>query len=175
MRQSPAISDRTPDGQDIDAINPWPAVVPTVDGVTPSSAEREESLAEKSSPTAMVGSVLNTDEGLISGANTDPPGIIQQYLVSPTQSEPGEIVHMITIILRGSGDKTRDVLRLRRIHGTVMSYPGKDRFAFHVFERGRGYLVEFPNFTTGMCPELISRLRLLVGSEQVRIEPITFQ
>jgi hypothetical protein len=67
------------------------------------------------------------------------------------------------------------VLRIRRIHGTLMSYPGNDRFAFQVFERSRGYLVEFPNFTTGLCPELVTRLNLLVGSENVRIEKITFQ
>jgi hypothetical protein len=82
---------------------------------------------------------------------------------------------MITVVLRSSGDKTRDVLRMRRIHGTAMSFPGNDRFAFHVFEKGHGYLVEFPNFTTGLCPDLLSKLRLLAGSENVRVEPITFQ
>jgi hypothetical protein len=50
-----------------------------------------------------------------------------------------------------------------------------DRFAFQVFERGRGYLVEFPNFTTGMCGELVAKLNQLVGVENVRVEPITFQ
>ncbi|MGW8251752.1 MAG: helix-hairpin-helix domain-containing protein, partial [Anaerolineales bacterium] len=99
----------------------------------------------------------------------------QNYLVSPVQSGEGAAVHMITVILRSTGDKTRDVLRMRRIHGTAMSFPGNDRFAFHVFERGHGYLVEFPNFTTGLCPDLLSKLRLLAGSENVRVEPITFQ
>jgi len=97
------------------------------------------------------------------------------YLVPPSTSTEGGKVHMITIILRSTGDKTRDVLRLRRIHGTVMSYPGNDRFAFHVFEQGRGFLIEFPNFTTGLCPELIAKLHSLVGPENVRVEPITFQ
>jgi hypothetical protein len=82
---------------------------------------------------------------------------------------------MITVVLRSTQDKTRDVLRIRRIHGTLMSYPGNDRFAIQVFERGRGYLVEFPNFTTGLCPELITRLNLLIGAENVRVDPITFQ
>jgi len=41
------------------------------------------------------------------------------------------------VIFRTTGDKTRDVLRLHRIYGIITSYPGKDRFAFHVFERGR--------------------------------------
>jgi hypothetical protein len=82
---------------------------------------------------------------------------------------------MVTVVLRGSGDKTRDALRMRRIHGKVMSFPGEDRFAFLVYEHGRGYMVEFPNFTTGVCPDLIARLQFLVGSENVRVEQITFQ
>jgi DNA polymerase III subunit alpha len=82
---------------------------------------------------------------------------------------------MITIQLRPSEDKVRDNIRIRQIYGTLITYPGKDRFAFHVFERGRGYLVEFPNFTTGLCPELISRLKAFLPADQVRIEPITFQ
>ncbi len=47
----------------------------------------------------------------------------QQYLVSPVRPEGAGNVHMITVVLRASGDKTRDVLRLRRIHGTIMSFP----------------------------------------------------
>jgi DNA polymerase-3 subunit alpha len=96
------------------------------------------------------------------------------YIVSPTPAVTGENVYMITVMVRSSGDKTRDVLRLRRIHGTIMSFPGNDRFALHVFERGRGYLLEFPNFTTGWCPELVARLNFLVGADNVRVEPITF-
>jgi hypothetical protein len=103
------------------------------------------------------------------------PIMLPPYLVPPPTTSQGEQVQMVTLVLRSMGDKTRDVLRLRRIHGTVMSYPGNDRFAFHVFERGRGYLVEFPNFTTGVCPELIAKLQFLVGAENVRVEPITFQ
>jgi hypothetical protein len=99
----------------------------------------------------------------------------QNYLVSPIQGGEGTAVHMITVVLRSTGDKTRDVLRMRSIHGTAMSFPGNDRFAFHVFEKGHGYLVEFPNFTTGLCPDLLSKLRLLAGSENVRVEPIMFQ
>lgn len=95
------------------------------------------------------------------------------YLASSAaQAEDDGNVHMITVVLRSTGDKTRDVLRLRRIHGIITSYPGKDRFSFHVFERGRGYLLEFPNFTAGFCPELMHRLTSLVGPDNVRAEPI---
>jgi hypothetical protein len=82
---------------------------------------------------------------------------------------------MLTVVLRATGDKTRDVLRIRRIHGIITSYPGNDRFAIHVYERGRGYLLEFPNFTVGVTTELADRLTALLGVENIRVETITFQ
>lgn len=105
-----------------------------------------------------------------------PTGQLPPFIVPPAAvTRDDSTVHMITVVFRSTGDKTRDVLRLRRIHGIITSYPGNDRFAFHVFERGRGYLLEFPNFTVGFCPELLSRLSGLIGAEQVRVEKITFQ
>jgi hypothetical protein len=98
------------------------------------------------------------------------------YLVSPHQ--PGDAdgeVRMLTVVLRSSGDTTRDVLRLRRIHGIILSYPGSDRFALQAYERGRFFLLEFPNSGCGICQDLLDRLRPLVGEENMRIEKITFQ
>jgi hypothetical protein len=102
-----------------------------------------------------------------------PKGV--SYILPPETAGDGSIVHMITVFLRPSGDQARDVLRVRRIHGLATSYPGKDRFALKIYERNRGYLVEFPNLTTSYCPELMSTLHLLVGQDNVRVEPITFQ
>jgi DNA polymerase-3 subunit alpha len=82
---------------------------------------------------------------------------------------------MLTVILRSSNDKARDVLRLRRIHGIILSYPGNDRFALQVYERGRFFLLEFPNLACGVCQELLDRLAKLVGAENIRLEKITFQ
>jgi DNA polymerase-3 subunit alpha len=98
------------------------------------------------------------------------------YLVSPTPpvEQHGE-ARMVTVVLRSSGDKTRDVLRLRRIHGILMSYPGEDRFALQVYERGRFFLLEFPNFSCGICQELLDRLSQLVGRENIRVESLRFQ
>ncbi|HLE16415.1 MAG TPA: DNA polymerase III subunit alpha [Anaerolineales bacterium] len=97
------------------------------------------------------------------------------YIISPIAAADGENLQMITIILRPSEDKVRDNLRIRAIYGTLITYPGKDRFAFQVYEHGRGYLIEFPNFTTGLSQELIQRLRVFVSPEHLRIEPITIQ
>ncbi len=82
---------------------------------------------------------------------------------------------MLTVILRSTNDKDRDVRRLRRIHGTMRSYPGQDRFALLVFEKGRRFLLEFPNETTSICSELIRKLIDLVGEGNVTVEPIKIQ
>lgn len=84
-------------------------------------------------------------------------------------------VRMLTLVLRSCGDKTRDILRIRHIHRLITSYPGQDRFAFHIFEHGRSALLEFPNATTGITPELLERLGQLVGEENLRVERITVQ
>jgi len=82
---------------------------------------------------------------------------------------------MVTVILRESGDKNQDARRLRRLHGRLLSSPGKDHFTFMVFEKGACYLVEFPNDTTGISPELLRVLIGMVGEENVRVEPIKIQ
>ena len=97
------------------------------------------------------------------------------FIISPLPTADSDEVHMITILLRSSNDKIRDNLRIRQIYGTLIAYPGKDRFAFHVFERGHGYQIEFPNFTTQLCPDLLTRLKAFIPADQLRVEKITFQ
>lgn len=98
------------------------------------------------------------------------------YLISPLQpGASGGEMRMLTVVLRSTGDTARDVLRLRRIHGIILSYPGEDRFGLQVYERGRFFLLEFPNSACGVCQELIDRLKPLVGVDNIRIETITFQ
>ncbi|MFZ6027227.1 MAG: DNA polymerase III subunit alpha [Chloroflexota bacterium] len=94
------------------------------------------------------------------------------YLLTPQTAASDEEIHMLTITMRSCGDKVRDNLKLRQAFGILFSYPGNDRFAFMVYERGRGYRIEFPNFTTRLCPELTARLYQLVNAENVRIEPL---
>jgi DNA polymerase-3 subunit alpha len=97
------------------------------------------------------------------------------YILSPAATYAGVDLHMVTVILRPCADKVRDNLRLRQAYGILISYPGHDRFALQIFERGRGYRVEFPNFTTGLCPELLARLQGLVGADNILVEELTIQ
>jgi hypothetical protein len=82
---------------------------------------------------------------------------------------------MVTVILRPTGDPHRDIRRISRLHGTFISYPGKDHFAFQIFEEGRGHLIEFPNDTTHLCAELAVKIKEAVGEENLRVEPILYQ
>jgi len=81
----------------------------------------------------------------------------------------------ITMLLRTTGDKERDRRRIKTIYGTLISFHGRDRFSFQIFENGSGHLLDFPNETTRVCPEMLDRLKKLIGEESWRVEEITFQ
>lgn len=81
----------------------------------------------------------------------------------------------ITVTLRSTGDHERDKRRIKTLYGTLISYHGRDKFSFQIFENSKGHLIDFPNDTTRICPELLGRLKNLIGEESWRVEPITFQ
>jgi DNA polymerase-3 subunit alpha len=99
-------------------------------------------------------------------------------LYVPLIHEEGNRDHppqQITVLLRSTGDKERDKRRIKTLHGLLISFHGRDKFSFHIFENGQGHLIDFPNDTTRICPELIERLKRLMGEESWRVEEITFQ
>jgi hypothetical protein len=81
----------------------------------------------------------------------------------------------ITVQLRSTGDRDRDKRRIRTIYGTLISFHGRDRFSFQIFENGKGHLIDFPNDTTQVCSKMLERLKKLMGEESWRLEEITFQ
>jgi DNA polymerase-3 subunit alpha len=81
----------------------------------------------------------------------------------------------ITVVLRSTGDRERDKRRIKTIYGTLISFHGRDRFSFQIFENGKGHLIDFPNDTTRVCIEVLDRLKKLMGEESWRVEEITFQ
>ncbi len=95
-----------------------------------------------------------------------PPGSVGALPIGEDEQQP----RIVKVILRGGEDKERDTRRLKRIHGMLRSTPGKDRFAFMMFERGHYFLIEFPNETTRITPDLLRRLVELAGEENVQVE-----
>ncbi|TLM99604.1 hypothetical protein FDZ74_17775, partial [bacterium] len=77
-------------------------------------------------------------------------------LILPIEPRASKVVtekgttRMLTIIMRSSEDKGRDIRRLKRICGMVRSSPGNDRFCFLIFENSHRHLLDFPNDTIGI-------------------------
>jgi hypothetical protein len=97
------------------------------------------------------------------------------YIPLATPQDREHPPQQITVNLRSTGDRERDRRRIKTLYGTLISFHGRDRFSFQVFENGSGYLIDFPNDTTRICPELLDRLKKLMSEENWRVEEITFQ
>ena len=96
--------------------------------------------------------------------------ILNQPLPKPDPlPRPDQKPRCIFITLDTSGDKQQDVRRLRRIHGILISRPGRDQFAFRVRENGFWYEINFPNITTGLTDTLIHKLRGMMGDQNIDI------
>jgi hypothetical protein len=109
-------------------------------------------------------------------AAVETPSMPSLYIpVAQEEKNKDHPPQQITVMLRSSGDKERDKLRIKTIYGTLISFHGKDRFSFQIFESGKGHLIDFPSDTTRLCPEMLARLGKLIGEESWRIEEITFQ
>lgn len=68
---------------------------------------------------------------------------------------------LLTLSITSSGDKDRDKRRVKNSYGIIISYPGKDHFQFRIDNK----LTEFPNDTTCIHPDMLNRLKKLIGNE----------
>jgi DNA polymerase-3 subunit alpha len=100
---------------------------------------------------------------------------IPSLYASITEKRREHSPQQIIINLRSTGDKERDKRRIRNLFNTFISFYGDDRFSFQIFEAGKGHLIDFPSYTTMICPELLARLKKLIGEESWEIDEITFQ
>jgi hypothetical protein len=105
-----------------------------------------------------------------------PPALPSLYVpLARAEKDKEHPPRQITVMLRSRGEKDRDQLRIKTLYGTLISFHGIDRFSFQIYEGGKGHLIDFPNDTTRVCPELLARLQKLVGEDSWRVEDITFQ
>jgi DNA polymerase III subunit alpha len=112
----------------------------------------------------------------IEPARVEPPALPSLYVpLAQAEKDKDHPPKQITVILRSTGDKERDKLRIKTIYGTLISFHGRDRFSFQIFENGKGHLIDFPNDTTRICAEMLARLEKLIGEETWRVEEIKFQ
>lgn len=104
-----------------------------------------------------------------------PPLRLPSLYVPVAQAEGSQHPpQQLTILLRPTGDRERDKRRIKTLHGLLISFHGRDRFSFQIFEGGKGHLIDFPNDTTRVCPEMLGQLKKLMGEESWRLEEIVF-
>ncbi|MFL7812918.1 MAG: DNA polymerase III subunit alpha [Anaerolineales bacterium] len=106
----------------------------------------------------------------------DIPGPVQGEIAPQTSLADENLIleedatYLVTVILKNRGDSMRDKLRLRQVYGTLISYPGTDRFAFQIIENEKTHLLEFPNASTKISKPLLNQLRDMLGRENVQVE-----
>ena len=77
---------------------------------------------------------------------------------------------VVQITFHRTGDQQRDFRLLAAAHELLTSYPGRDRFVFLLRGGPNGdHLLEFPNDTTGYCPELEAKLADLLGPDAMEV------
>jgi DNA polymerase-3 subunit alpha len=75
----------------------------------------------------------------------------------------------LMVYYQRSGDDEKDRRRIRKLHGILTSYPGRDRFTIVVEGRKQSLTMEFPNHTTAFCDDLIRDLMSTVGEDNIRV------
>ena len=117
--------------------------------------------------------------------HSTPP--VQTFSVSPQKLKPATLIaslqapikeenppRMVTVVLHSTGESVKDQRRIQRLHGAFISSPGRDHFTLHIKENGRAFLMEFPNDTTHICPQLLDDIKKIVAEIDIHIEPILF-
>jgi hypothetical protein len=138
----------------------------------PSFDEAEIAARPDSASTLSASSTLSVVEAQNA---IEAPALHIQSLYVPLVKDDKDKEHpprQITILLRPTGDHERDKRRIKTLHGLLTSSPGRDKFSFQIFENGKGHLIDFPNDTTRINPELMARLKKLMGEESWRVEEI---
>ena len=76
----------------------------------------------------------------------------------------------LRITLPRSHDQEQDIRLLGQIYDLLQQYPGEDRFSLYVRNGKHRVQLDFPNSTTGYCPELHQALSALVGPEHIQVD-----
>ncbi len=107
----------------------------------------------------------------------DKERLIPPSLYVPLIKDEGEgrVPQLITIVLRPTKNPEKDRHRIKTVYGTLISFRGRDLFSFQIFSEGKSYLIDFPHDKTRISPELLSRLKKLLGEETWHIGEITYK
>jgi len=108
-----------------------------------------------------------------SGYPDDKPTLL--YAPIKQEKDSTQSLQHINVLIRPTRDWERNKRRIKIVHSTLISYKGRDRFSLQIIDNGKSHLIDFPNDTTYVCPELLDSLRKLLGENSWHIEEIIFE
>ncbi|UCC62547.1 MAG: DNA polymerase III subunit alpha [Anaerolineae bacterium] len=99
---------------------------------------------------------------------------VQDHLTvaRPAENGPSPRYQHLYITFRRTADQEQDKRRLSELYNLLVGYEGDDRFSFVMAGPNGKLQLDFPNASTGYCPNLANALDRLVGSRAVRITPV---
>ena len=80
--------------------------------------------------------------------------------------------HLLTLVVRRSGDDERDRKRLRRLHGYLTQYPGQDRFRFELVGNGKRAVLDFPHDAIEINDDALDFAAGMLGEDNVFVDPL---
>ncbi len=89
---------------------------------------------------------------------------------APAATAEAPQARRLVITIRAGDDVEREARRLERLHRWLTEFPGQDRFSWVLYVPEGMYVFDFPNQTTGICPELLERLEAW-GLQYEVVEP----
>ena len=72
----------------------------------------------------------------------------------------------IAVVLEATDEPEKDKRKLRRIHNTLIGYPGSDKFSIVIRRGETDFSLAYPNQSTQICDALLADLRGIVGGEE---------
>jgi hypothetical protein len=88
---------------------------------------------------------------------------------TPGPGDMGEADYWLMVHFLRSDDADKDRRRLKRVHGLLTQYPGRDRFTIVMESGERGMKLEFPSQRTSYSSELMRELESVVGADNVQV------
>jgi DNA polymerase-3 subunit alpha len=162
-----------PAGSSVSEYIPGEEMTPPPEEIEPPKQADDQPAPQMLEPVAVP--ATTTEKGPVGKAAVGAvylSALSMSYLVAPGVAGQAPR-RMMTISLRASGERQRDVRRMHRILGLLRSSPGIDKFALMIFEDGHRYLMEFPNDSTGLTEALLNQLEGLVGAGNISIETLS--
>lgn len=111
---------------------------------------------------------------------SEPPMAVHYGSAEIPEDDPEDIFgdedrpkpRMLTVVIRVEPDLPVGVTsrQIRRIHGLITAFPGRDKMAFMIVQNGQTHLVEFPDVHTNICDELMGQLKKVIGTGEIRVE-----